>query len=622
MRSLFVFLLVSALLSGVSLPGQDTAAEKRYPVEHFNLVYAHANPRLPAIEQLNTLPVLAGTLPAGNTVSESELRTIFAAVVARLNQLGIYGVFVLPARDEIDPQSKNDLRATGNRSLTLVVWASEIAQVRTLARGSRFPAGAAAQNPAHARILANSPLKAPQNGQPGSLFEKALLDDYLLRLNRHPDRGVEAALSPADEPGMVVLDYLVNESRPWFVYAQVSNTGTKATDEMRERVGAVHNQLFNRDDVLSIDYITSDFTKANAVFASYDYPLIFPDRLKIKSYGSWGDFDATTPYSSIQNARFTGSSWNGGGELNANLFRFCGVSIGASAGAAWQHSIVNNKLLSQTGEADLLTPYATVTIDRQSDILSLSGSFGFETNVNSISPNEQVLLGRLDTTDKYDLVKGALDLSVYAEPVLFGVSSRNTWQKSTLAHEFALSVKANYVTGGDRVIPQKEQAIGGYFFVRGYPESVVSGDSAYTASAEYRFHVPRALRPRSVKEGGSGPQPRTEEPATTLFGRPFNYRPERVYARPDWDFIVRAFLDAGYTEDNRGTQPTRRPEDGNHTLMSTGLGLELQVLRNVNVRVDWGYALRSVHTGIYNTRQAGDPQAGDSRLHFLATFLW
>ena len=62
-----------------------------------------------------------------------------------------------------------------------------------------------------------------------------------------------------DEESGVELQYLINESRPWRVFGQVSNTGTEQTDEWREHFGFVHHQFTGNDDVLSIDYMTAGF---------------------------------------------------------------------------------------------------------------------------------------------------------------------------------------------------------------------------------------------------------------------------------------------------------------------------------------------------------------------------
>lgn len=648
-RWFLVVLVASVLFTSARLQAQEAATG--FPVDRFILKYARDHVAQPALAELHTVKVSLALKPGGyaadpsakstalnlngpfaaSAFSESALIEIFTGVVAALNQRGVYGVRVTLDSAEIDAETKTDRRAPGQRDLTLLIWTSEIGQVRTVAKSSAFGAQEAVLNQKYARILQGSPLRGPTaaDGQ-GALLQKAALEEYLRRLNRHPGRTVEAAISSSDEPGRVVLDYLISEQKPWFAYAQVSNTGTKSTDEFRERVGIVHNQLLNRDDIASVDYITARFSKANAVFGSYSLPILPPDRLRLRGYGSWGDFNATTPeativvggaWNTISGERFAGESWQGGAEATVSLWSWRRFAFDATIGAAYHEVTVKNKSAGLNGEATLLTPYVSVKAERLSEVFTFTGSVGYETNLEFTPTSELLRLGRIDASSSYDLLRGDLTASVYLEPILFGLLPADR-RRSTLAHEIALSLRGQYTLGNRRLIPQKEQAIGGFYSVRGYPESLVAGDNVFLASAEYRFHVPRALLPRSVK---SSPEGVREESPGTLFGRPFNYRPPHAYARPDWDLIVRGFVDLGFTEINRGRSRLRRPEDRNQTLLGAGLGLELQLLRNLNLRADVGWAIRRVWTNINVTpyeKLPTDVEAGSVRGHFAATFVW
>ena len=64
-------------------------------------------------------------------------------------------------------------------------------------------------------------------GERNDLLRKNELDDYIFRLNRHPGRRVDLALSTGAEVGGVTLDYLVAENKSTYVYGQISNTGTR-----------------------------------------------------------------------------------------------------------------------------------------------------------------------------------------------------------------------------------------------------------------------------------------------------------------------------------------------------------------------------------------------------------
>jgi len=119
-----------------------------------------------------------------------------------------------------------------------------------------------------------------------------------------------------------------------------------------------------------------------------------------------------------------------------------------------------------------------------------------------------------------------------------------------------------------------------------------AGDEVVIGTAEYRYHLPRIL---AVGEPG------------TLFGQDFAYRPSNELARPDWDLILKAFVDAASMNNN-----DQSGLENNEDLVGAGVGVELQLSRNLNLRLDWATALKSVE----------DDDAGDDRLHFVGTVLY
>jgi hemolysin activation/secretion protein len=114
------------------------------------------------------------------------------------------------------------------------------------------------------------------------------------------------------------------------------------------------------------------------------------------------------------------------------------------------------------------------------------------------------------------------------------------------------------------------------------------------ASAEYRFHLPRAFDMQ--------PTP------TQVFGRPFRVAPDRMLGRPDWDLVLKAFVDGA-----RALSNDRFSFEQNETLIGTGIGLELQLKQNFNFQVYWGVALTDVEE---------QWDAGDNRFHFIFTAMY
>jgi hemolysin activation/secretion protein len=158
---------------------------------------------------------------------------------------------------------------------------------------------------------------------------------------------------------------------------------------------------------------------------------------------------------------------------------------------------------------------------------------------------------------------------------------------------------------GDRLIPQHEAVLGGLHTVRGYPEAVVAGDKMYVATFEYRFHLPRILRPVSSFTEEEREKLRKKLP---LVSAPFRYRPDNVYGQPDWDLILRVFFDVGRVEQER-----IKPYEANHTIRGTGFGLELRIKSNISLRADYGITLDDVE----QTENA--VESGDDRVHGVIT---
>ena len=114
----------------------------------------------------------------------------------------------------------------------------------------------------------------------------------------------------------------------------------------------------------------------------------------------------------------------------------------------------------------------------------------------------------------------------------------------------------------------------------------------------------------AVRESGARLLPIDSDAARLpLFNEPFRFSPEQVYAFPDWDLVFKAFVDAGQTY---VTEPLAFEND--EFLLSTGLGLELSVKQNIQVRIDWGIGLSDLDGETFTS--------GSNRFHFQFGFLY
>ena len=592
-----------------------------YPVSSFVLRFLHKGHRqLPARTVLMELPITLGRAtngfvaprqgvpPVTITLGEVEhapvenyyagaVQTILEHLRDELTRRHLIGVYVEPDPRDIDATGR-DLRPADRTRLRILITTAIVSEMRTIASGGRVKPRERIDNPVHEWMLRQSPIQ-PGRDDPGSrrdLLRRDRLDDYVYYLSRHPGRRVDVALSPSDQAGAVMLDFLITENKPWTIYSQTSNTGTSQTDTIRQRFGLVHNQLTDNDDILLLDFMTS-FDAVNAATASYEARVVGTERLRWRVTGGWNEFTAREVGRAAD--VFKGSSWSLGGELIYNFHQHGNLFLDVLVGARFQHITVDNQVVDVTGEEDFFLPHIGVRLDHRGDWYRASGVVLAEWNSGTVTPlesSELSRLGRLFPDSDFGLLRWDLRGQVFLEPLL----NRGAWEdpstpgSSTLAHELSMSFRGQW-SAGNRLVPQFEQVIGGLYSVRGYEQSVLAGDSVLVFSTEYRFHLPRAL----------GIQPVPAE----LFGEPFRFVPQNVFGRPDWDLIFRAFFDVGRTFIS-----DKLPFEVEQTLMGTGVGIQLQLKQNLDFRVDWGVALRDV--------PSRNVDSGSSRVYFVLSLAY
>lgn len=599
-----------------------------YPVSGFTFEYPLPHPDLPDPEVLQDIRVplvrtaqgwigpISGVQPEVVRIGDigaSGVETVYGSALAQINvgvrdyleaRFGLIGHLVTPAIDEIAYETtREDLRAAGQTTLTIQVWRAAVGEVRSIGFGQKWDRYARKQGEeqageetslntaAHERLREHSPEKE------GDLLRRPPIDRYVDFLNRHPGRRVDVSLAPSGEPGDVVLDYLVTEAKDWAAYYQLTNTGTKSTDEWVHRFGYLNNQLAGRDDIIQFDYITAGFDESHAVLGSYEFPIHPSGRLRAKVYGSYNEYSASDVGFSFDT--FEGEGYTLGAEVAWNVSQKGPRFIDLVGGVHWDHVSVNNNLFLLEGDEDFVLPYVAARLEKQTVLNTLLAELKLEFGTGG-DKDEVYKLGRFNVEDEWATLKGSASYSFFLEPIFNpeGFEGRKDPDQMTLAHEVFLAVRGQWAFH-DRLVPNYQQVAGGFFTVRGYDESEAVGDDAVIATAEYRFHLGKAL------------------PATTelgsLAGRPFRSRRTQPYGSADWDWIFRAFVDAARVSNNDRNVFS----ESNDTLVGVGVGTELRVKNNLTLRLDYGVALSGVGEGA--TRRA---DAGDSRLHFMATVLF
>jgi hypothetical protein len=420
---------------------------------------------------------------------------------------------------------------------------------------------------------------------------------------------VEAALAASDDGDGITLDYRVYEPRPWTAYAQVTNTGTERTEPWQTRFGYIHRQLTNHDDILSIEYLNAGGATVNGVMISYDAPWFAPrrpewmeasgnepgwiawadrsrvpwwglGRLRWRLSGGWSriatDFKGILP-PGIAVDEIESQDWNATGRFSYNVLQHDNLFLDAFAGLRFR-GVSNENFTGTPGDVTLFQPVAGFKADRVNHYSVFFARFDAEysTPLGGLRDYEGDFggwLGRAQADPRWWALHWDAGLSQYLEPLLRPSAWRDptTPGSSTLSHELSLGFRGQYAFDY-RLIPQVSQVIGGQYSVRGFSEGLAVGDNVYLATVEYRFHIPRAL-------------PVKRRPTNLPMIGDFRVAPQQVYGRPDWDLVLRLFVDAGKSVRNRRYLGD---SEANQTLIGAGVGLEFVYKGNLRARVDWG----------------------------------
>jgi hemolysin activation/secretion protein len=538
-----------------------------------------------------------GAVPPGSRFHAGALRQVNRVLLEEFTRRGIGGVLV--TMPDLDERTGVDRRAPGDTRIRVLIWTGRVEEVSTLADGERFSSDSLAERtnrPEHAWIREDSPVTA---GGERALLRPQEIEDYAALLSRQPGRRVSPVLRPGELQGATRLEYHVAEQKPWLAYAQVSNTGTEATSDWRERFGFSHTQLTGHDDVLRFDYIT-DFDSVHAIWGEYGAPIFRTPRLRWRVDGSWNDYDSSEV--GISEVDFTGNEWSFGGRLDANIFQHRDLFVDVFAMAHWNRIHVDNSIEGQAG-SNFFMPGGGIAAERVGEVWSLGAELGVSGNLADFADTDNGdsldNLGRTDADRTFTMMTWHAETAFYPLTLL----RRASWSDEgelgpyDFVQELAFETLGQVTFSDKRLVPQLQQVAGGLYTVRGYEQSVTAGDTVAIVRAEYRLHLPRLL------------EPSVDAPVVPLLGT-FRVRPENAFSFPDWDLIARAFFDGA-----RVLQYEKKDSlEHNAIIHSLGFGGELRLSRYFSASLDVAWPQRRLNHN--------DPELEKPRLHGVITVLY
>ena len=550
-----------------------------YLVNNITISYAHEHPQHPSLEPLSSVQVplriedgyymadeeLSNYVPISNLVNygsaydlhSSAVIAIAKAIVEYFNEMDIVGVFVTVDPTDIAADG-TDLRAREDHGLHFLIYSSSIRDVHTVGLGCRFCEAHAADNPAHYPIIACSPLQGPScdYSEKGDLLRKTVIDCYLHYLNRYPGRQSAVDIAPTETPGSVDLTYRIHEDRPWKVYSTVANTGSQNKYPWMETFGVVHYHLTGRDDLVTVDYKTTNFQDMHFVRGYYEMPVDCCQRCRLFLEGIWSDFVAAEFGTFDFDDEFSGTQKKVSVGTICNVWQCNDFFLDVRASVDWFNVAVANRIADTSGETSFVIPRVMVIAERKRRASKIFATVGLEGNLPNIagtSKTEIQFLGRETRDIWFYIARGNFYASTYLDEWLCpaacceGDNFCERTARPCLRHEVSILIDGQFAFNR-RLIPQLERTLGGLYSIRGYPQSVVSGADVIYGQLEYRHHLPTLLN--------------------------------------CWHVLGRLFLDSGRSVFNRSTSTELA-----RGLTSVGFGAQGEYKTNLRARVDVGFAL-------------------------------
>ena len=539
-------------------------------------------------------------LPSTTPLYASALKAISETVGRYAYERGYIGYFFTADLDQLMKNKKGSHKAESfcPSGVSIEITNSFCGKVRTLASDPALN-GPIVDGDRYAYIRHESPIK-PSDGKftKKSILRQDKLDDYAIYLNRYPDRKVDIHIHPLDDPSMMSVDYMITRNRAWHVYLGASNTGTRATGKWIESAGFIHTQAIATDATFRLDYSTADLGKFHSVKSSYDFSFFRLYRTRCKLDVAYNFFSSTQL--GYANSDFRGRQYAVGANWTTNLHQNGRLFVDGFLEAKYRMIEVNNLVTNVNSHyVRFITPRLGCFVEKSTSSGHFHVDAGLNTNINGFLVGARAgmqNLGRpqVDTSWVY------FDWGAEANIFLDALKEESN---PPLAHELRFRTKGQWAFNF-RLIPQLEGVLGGFYSVRGYPESFIAGDSAAAATIEYLYHFPRNFKPN--------PNPRVR-----IFHRPFKAAPRFVGDRPDWDLIFRTFLDVGKSHVNK------KLGELDATLIGTGVGGELVVLDHLFIRADLGIAVRkAINANSTSSVNAEQIMPGHARLHISATLMY
>ncbi len=338
---------------------------------------------------------------------------------------------------------------------------------------------------------ANIRASVPQvrEGQAPNIFQ---ISDNLRVANENPAKQTTVLLRSSTEEGQVDAVVRVADERPNKLSLTLDNTGTQQTGTFRLGLGYQNANMFNRDHVLSAQYVTApnDDDKADRLgLYPSKHVLVVGGQYRIPLYKQGDSLDLSAGYSNVNSGvvanlfTISGSGTVFGARYNHNLQKFGELEHKLSYSLDWRGYSSTVKQIGVPGFG--LVPDVTV----HPIGLTYAGAYRKSESETtfSVSVSQNLPGGNDAGTGAF---QGDALTSPARPPARAGANPRYFVTRWGFNHNRALPRDYQFRIGmsgqltRDMLIPGEQFGIGGADSVRGYLEREIINDNGYRGTVE------------------------------------------------------------------------------------------------------------------------------------------
>jgi hemolysin activation/secretion protein len=306
--------------------------------------------------------------------------------------------------------------------------------------------------------------------------------------NENPAKQADVVLRLGEKEGEVEARVGVVDTRPLRPFVTVDNTGNQQTGDYRFGVGLQHANLFDRDHVATLNYITSDRVSRVKIYsASYRLP-IYALGDSIDAFAAYSDVDAGTTQTTFGPLAFSGKGHVYGLRYNQLLARRGEYSHRIVYGFDWRE-YENACTLGSLGAAGCGPTGASVTVRPAS--LTYYGNWsapGRATDFN-VGYSRNLPGGPNGSDADFSAARPSNEIDASGNPVpgasaSYSIARAGASQVSSFAGDWLFRAAAAAQFTSDALVSGEQFSIAGATAVRGFLEREIARDKGYVVNVE------------------------------------------------------------------------------------------------------------------------------------------